>query len=200
MHSLFSVVIVFVVVMAVANALLDAKGGRKSSGGRRGRVHAKPLMTDREVKFCRLLRDVAAPLHVAPQVAMGALLSVSSSDRSSWRATRNSFDRKIVDFVLLDDDGRVELIVELDDRTHLRDRDADRDRLTAQAGYQTLRVNGVTARDRAMLRTAVDNALGRAVTWQPPAGECGAALRRAKPAAAPRRERNTSAPPNTRRA
>lgn len=78
-------------------------------------------------------------------------------------------DRRIVDFVLVDDDGTVRLLVELDDRLHNRRRDAARDRDTAAAGYRTLRVEGVIGRDAALLTAAIDDALGRPRRWMPPA-------------------------------
>ncbi len=123
----------------------------------------RPLLTPREVAFWHLLRGAAAPLHVAPQVAMGALLGAAGGSRAR-------FDRRIVDFVVLADDGAVRLLVEVDDRLHDRRRDAARDRDTAAAGYRTLRVEGVTARDPRLLTDVVDAALGRPRRWSPPIG------------------------------
>lgn len=152
------------VIAIVAAALLGGPAGRRLP-----RVAAKPLMTGNEIRFWRLLRPAAAPLHVAPQVAMGALLKVAgSSDRRDWRSARNRFDRKVVDFALIDDNGDVQLLVELDDRMHDQARDRQRDSMTAQAGYRTLRVQGVVARDATLLREAVDAALGRVTAWEPP--------------------------------
>ncbi len=132
-------------------------------------IKRKLLMTDREVKFWRLLRHAAASHHVAPQVAMGALITHTPwSGIRSLYAVRSRFDRKIVDFVLVDDAGKVRLLVELDDRTHDVAKDAARDAMTARAGYRTLRVNGVVARDPYLLKAAVDGALGLEPVWSPP--------------------------------
>ena len=43
------------------------------------------------------------------------------------------------DFVIIDEDRQVLALVELDDATHDRRRDAERDAITALAGYTTLR-------------------------------------------------------------
>ncbi len=130
---------------------------------------ARPLMTANEIRFWRLLRPAAAPLHVAPQVAMGALLKVArGTDRRARLGARNRFDRKVVDFALVDDDGQVQLLVELDDRTHNLESDRVRDRMTGQAGYRTLRAQGVVARDARLLRDAIDDMLGREGAWSPP--------------------------------
>ncbi|MGI4880611.1 MAG: DUF2726 domain-containing protein [Janthinobacterium lividum] len=124
-------------------------------------VVARDLMTPREVEFWRVLRHAAGPLHVAPQVAMNALLNAAPGmDRRRSLTTRNRFDRKVVDFALVDDWGGVRLLVELDDRTHVADRDAKRDRMTARAGYTTLRVSGREARDAGLLTVAIAEKLG----------------------------------------
>jgi hypothetical protein len=124
-------------------------------------VVARDLMTLREIEFWRVLRHAAGPLHVAPQVAMNALLNATPGvDRRRSLGTRNRFDRKVVDFALVDDGGGVRLLIELDDRTHVTDRDAKRDRMTARAGYTTLRVDGREVRDAGLLAVAIAEKLG----------------------------------------
>ena len=154
--------IVLIVAIVVLIGLGYACSPQITGGHRGSSITLRALLTEREVVFWHLLRRTAAPLHVMPQVAMGALL------RTDSRTTRNRFDRKIVDFVLLDDAGCVRLLIELDDRMHDAGRDAERDAMTAQAGYRTLRINGVAARDLHMLTAAVDDALGCAPRWSPP--------------------------------
>lgn len=149
-------------------------------------VKGKALMTDREVKFCRLLRHAAAPLHVAPQVAMAAIVTHADWLMRAPYAVRSRFDRKMIDFVLVDDDGKVRLIVELDDRTHDAGKDAARDAITARAGHATLRVIGVTARDPHLLKSAVDGALGIATAWTPPVFNPAGGRRAPRDKSAPR--------------
>ncbi len=145
--------VILIVVVAVLGAFSGKLGGATS-------FRARALMTPAEVAFWRVLCEVVSPWHIAPQVSMGALLTTTgSSDRSGHQSARNKFDRKIVDFVLLDDNGQVRLLIELDDRTHVGERDAARDRMTATAGYKTLRVTGRLKRDSEALRTAVRAAL-----------------------------------------
>ena len=150
MHDLFVLVVGAVVVFGVANVVLgQGRGGVP-------RVVARELLTPREIAFWRLLRGVAEPYHVAPQVAMNALLNAEPGlDPKRRQGTRNRFDRNVVDFALIDDDGSVRLLIELDDRTHRSDRDAARDRMTERAGYSTLRVNGREAREPHLLAAAI---------------------------------------------
>ena len=56
-------------------------------------------------------------------------------------ATRNLFNRKVADFVVLDNKFNVVAIVELDDSSHKgkAGKDAERDALIADAGYNVIR-------------------------------------------------------------
>ena len=168
--------IVGIVVLGVAVEMIPGKSARRRDRRRRPQrpiAHAaqpfepppaivvRPLMTDREIGFWRTLRAAAHPLHVAPQVAMGALIDIERGVSPSARTTaRNAFDRQVVDFVLIDDVGQVRLLVELDDRTHSSERDEARDWRTAQAGYLTLRISGQpsAAQLQAMIAERIDAA------------------------------------------
>ncbi len=177
------------IVLVVAVGVLTPVGVGVGRSKAPLRVTAMPLMTSREVGFWRLLRAAAAPLHVAPQVAMNALLRTEFGVRGKeWGRTRNQFDKKVVDYALLDDSGQVRLLVELDNRTHDAGKDRARDRMTERAGYRTLRVNGVVARDPTLLRAAIDDALGVQRAWTPPT---------VSPLFAPRPPRDRSAPPSS---
>lgn len=152
--SNFLPVILIFLIAAVAFATLSSR--RKSII----LVQSRPLMTASEAAFWKLLITAVAPLHVAPQVAMGALLDARKGlDRSTLQGARNSFQSKIVDFVIVDDAGVVRLLVELDDRTHSAEKDAKRDAMTSAAGYRTMRVQGQAARDIEQLNRMISMAL-----------------------------------------
>jgi len=177
MHYLGPALVALFVLSALSD-LVGPKRRRKTRGvGRRSvlspvarpehsgeaPVVAKPLLTDFEVSFWHVLRSVAGPYHVAPQVAMNALLNAAPGiGHGRWWSTRNQFDKKVVDFALVDDHGRVRLLIELDDWTHLAkvDSDARRDRMTGRAGYTTLRVRGREAREPDQLALAIAGAIG----------------------------------------
>ena len=139
--------------------VLAALGGLAANRGEPARFKRREMMTAAEIAFWHILRDAVTPWHVAPQVSMGALLSSVASSRAERQGACNRFSQKMVDFVLLDEDGHVRLLVELDDRSHKPERDAKRDRMTTMAGYKTFRVTGKLTRDPVALRTALDAAL-----------------------------------------
>ncbi|WP_426164802.1 DUF2726 domain-containing protein [Sandarakinorhabdus sp. DWP1-3-1] len=157
-------IFLFVLVVLIAVVGLIAAQGKASP-----KYRAKPLMTPTELAFYRLLREAALPLNVAPQVAMGAIVNtVAGLDAKERTGARNKFDRKMIDFVLFEDGGAVKLLVELDDRTHKAEKDAERDRITDSAGYTTLRMRGADARNVDAIRTAIVAKLAAANL--PPAG------------------------------
>lgn len=104
-------------------------------------VKAKTLLTPPEREMLELLEAALPECRIYPQVAMGALLAPTTGlSRESHSRVRNRFSQKIVDFVAEDrDTGAVIALIELDDRTHSLARDRDRDEMTREAGYRTVR-------------------------------------------------------------
>lgn len=132
--------ILILLAMLIATLIFSSKmKGRQISP-----YAPKRLMTDHEKAFFPKLEKAASRLggyRVFPQVAMAAVIDTHRDLTKSARlATRNTFDRKIIDFVIVDENMHVVMIVELDDRTHRRDKDARRDLITAGAGYATVRL------------------------------------------------------------
>lgn len=101
---------------------------------------ARPLMTDNEREFFARLRTALPGMTICPQVAMSSVVTTAPSvPTKSIRSVRNTFDRKVIDFVVMDDAGRVVAVIELDDRTHSRARDEARDAIVGAAGLVTMR-------------------------------------------------------------
>ena len=131
---------IWLTVAIAAVIVIAILAGFKASGAIR--VVARPLLTAREREALNKLEKAFPQFRVFPQVAMGALIQAQKGLNKSQRAqTRNSFDRKIVDFVLEDRaSGRIFAIIELDDRTHDAAKDSRRDVITQAAGYRTIRL------------------------------------------------------------
>lgn len=77
--------------------------------------------------------------HVLAQVAFSALIT-----NQNYKI-RNQFNRKVTDFVLLDKDCSVIVIIELDDPSHIgkEKEDAERDAMLQEAGYRVLRYTSI---------------------------------------------------------
>ncbi len=104
------------------------------------RVRARALLTDNEIEFHERLCAAVPECQIMVQVSMGALIEPDVPGGSgNWLAIRGRFAQKVVDYVVIDEERRVLALIELDDATHDRRRDAERDAITALAGYTTLR-------------------------------------------------------------
>lgn len=81
------------------------------------------------------LKEAFPQYHVLAQVAFSALIT------SHNLKIRNKFNRKVTDFVLLNESLQVLVIIELDDPTHLYkvEEDKFRDHMLQEAGYRVLR-------------------------------------------------------------
>lgn len=147
---------VVVVGGAAMVAIAKAKLATRSAGP--ARFKAKPLLTANELEFLTRLETAVPELRICPQVAMGALLdpAVSRSDGKAYYRARGMFSQKIVDFVAIDRaTGSVAAIIELDDRTHSGEKDAQRDAMLAGAGYKTVRWSSKVKPDAAAIRAAL---------------------------------------------
>lgn len=141
-----ALIVAAVFAVAVAAALLLPKRQR----GNRQQPKAKPLMTVREQPMYWRLVEAFPGEVVLAQVAFSALLTARD------RATRNTFDRKVADFVVCTKGLRVTAVVELDDSSHKgrEVQDTERQGLLERAGYTVLRFKHVP--DAAALRAAIN--------------------------------------------
>jgi very-short-patch-repair endonuclease len=107
-----------------------------------------PMSKTEQAMYLRLRE--AFPEHVVlAQVALSSLLT------ARHRRTRNTFDRKVADFVLCTKAFEVLAVFELDDLSHRDNTDANaaKDGLLTDAGYAVLRFK--TAPDVEAIRAAV---------------------------------------------
>lgn len=142
MGVMLLLVVVVVILLSVA-LLVTGKTGSTSKSG--SLYSPKEFLTQNEQEFFLRLKRALPDHHVFTQVAMGSLLnpSVPRAD-PDYNRIRNRFAQKIIDYVVLDENLKVVALIELDDRTHVEKKDADRDAMTAAAGYKTIRYQSKT--------------------------------------------------------
>ncbi len=123
-------------------------------------VTAKPLLSRPEqVLYGRLMR--AFPGHVIlAQVALSQLLKVNRRDaEDSGQSTSNRFRQLVADFVVCAPDFTALAVIELDDRSHSRnvqrERDQRKDRFLQSAGIKVIRVAASDMPNEAALKTLV---------------------------------------------
>lgn len=133
---LFSGKAIAILIAAILLSVLIAvlKGSNRGRGNR-SPIKQRNVLTKNEQPMYFRLKE-ALPEHVVlAQVAFSALLDTRE------RATRNTFDRKVADFVVCDRSFIAIAIIELDDASHRgKEReDSERDKLLTNAGYKVLR-------------------------------------------------------------
>ncbi len=103
---------------------------------------AKRFLTGREQAMLVALERALPHCRIHAQVAMGALLQAPGSPLRRRRLSdRNAFSQKIVDFVAQDrSTGAIIALIEVDDWSHVLERDLARDAMTGRAGYRTIRI------------------------------------------------------------
>lgn len=99
------------------------------------KFYPKRIITAYECRMYVRLKEAFPQYHVLAQVAFSALIT------SHNLKIRNQFNRKVTDFVLLNESLQVLVIIELDDPTHLYkvEEDKFRDYMLHEAGYRVLR-------------------------------------------------------------
>ncbi|MBA5687248.1 DUF2726 domain-containing protein [Rugamonas apoptosis] len=148
----FGIVLIFIVVFAI-NFANDIEKLGILNNLKDLKVKARRPLTDREEQMYTALTTALPECVVLAQVSFQALLTTNR------RADRNRFDRKFADFVICSKQLTPIAIIELDDSTHdnKQDKDADRDAMLQNAGYQTIRYRKIPTTEQ--LRDEIEQAL-----------------------------------------
>jgi very-short-patch-repair endonuclease len=105
----------------------------------RQKFFPKRVITHFESKMFIRLKEAFPQHHILAQVAFSALITNNNFK------IRNQFNRKVTDFVLLNQKLEVVAIIELDDPSHIgkEQEDAERDAMLHEAGYQVYRYTDI---------------------------------------------------------
>lgn len=128
---MFFAIIVVLLVIGIALGNLKKQGNQKE----RTPIKGKRILTMNEQPTFLRLKEALPDHIVLAQVAFSAFMTAKGY------STRSLFNRKIADFVVLDQHFNIVAIVELDDSSHKGNeaQDANRDALIAEAGYEVIR-------------------------------------------------------------
>ncbi len=108
-------------VSAVLGLVLVAGRGGRKTGFSAADYRAKSLLSAWEAKaLAEIHSDLPLGYHVCPQVRLADAVEIVQRDPSLRRAALGRVAQKSVDFAVIDRQGRVALVIELDDRSHDR--------------------------------------------------------------------------------
>lgn len=124
--------------------------------GEKGRYKAADIMTPNEEEFFHRLVEALPDHYIFPQVSLGALIRPSISRRDpEWMKQFNQVSSKRADYAIYDRKLRLVTLIELDDKSHSRKSDRERDRKTRSAGIPTLRYESSSKPDIRQIRRDV---------------------------------------------
>ena len=133
MFAIVGIFLIAMMILAILNVL--KKGESKNRNAKRNPIKGKRIITMNEQPTFMKLKE-ALPEHIIlAQVAFSAFMTAQGY------ATRNLFNRKVADFVVLDKAFNIVAIIELDDSSHKgkENLDAERDALIQEAGFKVIR-------------------------------------------------------------
>jgi very-short-patch-repair endonuclease len=122
-------------------------------------VTAKPLLSRPEqVLYGRLVRGFPGHIVLA-QVALSRLLVVDRAEAGAAQSTANRFRQLVADFVICAPDFAAVAVIELDERSHhrhaQRERDQRKDQFLRSAGIKVIRVAASDLPSEAALKALV---------------------------------------------
>lgn len=132
MKVLLALLLLALVIVAIGQ--VAGKRRRKSEA-----YQSRALMTENEAEFFGRLIVALPDCYVFPQVAMSALIQAATTDKRRAYSGHLRIAQQRVDYVVCDRGCQIIAVVELDDRTHSRKKDAVRDGRLLQAGIRTVR-------------------------------------------------------------
>lgn len=131
----FMLMIIVAMILGFTFAFMIGKKTKPKKSHQNHIIKPSHLMTMREKEFYLILEHSLPECRIFSQVAMGGILWTPS------QATRNKFNRLIIDYVITDKNFNTLAIIELDDKSHdnKQEKDAARDAMLQQANYKTIR-------------------------------------------------------------
>lgn len=104
------------------------------------RYAARRLLTRNEEEFFGRLVKALPDHYIFPQVAFRAFLQpTAKSGDKAYARQLGRIGAKHCDFLICNRELDILAIIELDDRTHIAEKDQARDEMTGSAGYTTIR-------------------------------------------------------------
>lgn len=112
------------------------------------------ILTKNEMEFYGRLRRALPELLVLPQLSMAAVIRPNESGKR-WGGAFARIAAKRIDFTICKADLSVVCVIELDDRTHNKAKDAVRDTMLTSAGIVTIRYESRQKPTEPKIRTDV---------------------------------------------
>lgn len=148
-----TIILGLVIILLIGFGLVGARKNDKNDAKLIGK---KPLTEVEQIAYWRLKEAAGEEKIVLCQVAFSSILKPVKNDKNSF-IKFNKIRQKVADFVICNKDLSIYAIVEIDDKTHSKIKDEDRDKITSEAGIKTLRFEAKKLPSLEILRKELSN-------------------------------------------
>lgn len=100
----------------------------------------KPLSDSEQVLYHRL-KEALPQNEILAQVSFSRFIYTKGSDQKENLSLNNRSRQKVIDFLICKPDFSIEAAIELDDSTHIQQKDEERDKILNSAGLRIIRWN-----------------------------------------------------------
>jgi len=145
-----------VLILVVALVVLIIRDvWKKISGG--SYIQRKVLSNPEQVAYWRLAEAFENEKVIFSQVAFSQFIGVEGGTAKQRFAKFARARQKVADFVICNKDFSIYAIVEIDDKTHDKEKDRTRDAITEEAGIKTFRFEARRLPDSQGIRKVIDD-------------------------------------------
>ena len=110
-------------------------------GSSKAKYSARPVLSRPEQVFYYQLKKALPDYEILAQVPFGRFLTTKGGSKSERNSKWYSARQKIADYLVCNKDMSIAAAVELDDKSHNKEKDHNRDQILREAGIPTLRWN-----------------------------------------------------------
>ena len=141
MYYLFGFLVLVVAIMAFLLPQSKSKSKTEAKIPNYNHLRPTPLLTDNEREFYQRLQEALPTFHIFPQVALSGIMQpVKGLSYADRMRIFGFFGQKRLDYVVCRHGAfAVVANIELDDRTHDKEKDCKRDKLLEAVGYKVYR-------------------------------------------------------------
>ena len=127
--------------IVLAALALSQKGGANNKKSDQLPFKDKKPLSQREIECLNIIRKALPSCEVLAQTSFSSFLRVVEKDANKRQGAFNKIKSKRCDYLVCDDKFNPLCIVELDDSSHNKKKDIERDKIPAGAGIETIRIS-----------------------------------------------------------
>jgi FtsZ-interacting cell division protein ZipA len=132
-------VLIGIAIIVIVAIVIAGKGKQKESRGEYFSV--KPLSDPEQAMYWKLKESLGDEYVVLAQVGFSRFIRSRGGDKKANTSLYYKARQKVADFVVCKKDFSIAAVIEIDDKTHNKQKDDERDSILESAGLKVVRWN-----------------------------------------------------------